>query len=437
MKGQVQGQSTFISMWMAFLGILFLALYIFSIEGNWNIPQRANWAVWFMLYYLYFICARTMLLLGLSLYEFLNSKHLPEISSPPLVTIIVPCFNEAAVIQESIRSVARIDYPNLEILVVDDGSTDDTFEKAMELERKEKIRVLTKPNGGKADALNFGISQALGDYILCVDADSVIIPNVLKLAMPYFQVDANLAAVAGSVVIGNSDSLITKFQSLEYIIGLNFHKKAQSALNLVTIVPGPIGVFKKSVLKQVGGYETDTFAEDADLTLKILTEGFHIKYCSEMIAITEAPRDFHELCIQRYRWSRGTIQAIMKNLGKAKAGKIYGLRNLLILIYTTIETMLIPAINFIFAMLTLVFALYFDNVALYGPFFFGLIMMDMTIALYSIIFDKKVFGLFFLSIVSRVTYGFSLEIMRFYAMIDELMNIPMKWGTLTRKGVND
>ncbi len=429
-------ESIFKTIWFILLAGIFLAIYLFSVQSSWEVPQRAQWAINFMLWYLYFVCARTIILLGLSFYEYLSTQTLPDVENPPLVSIIIPGYNEGAVIQNSIYSASKIDYPNLEILVVDDGSTDDTFEKALELQKDHKVRIVTKTNGGKSSALNFGIQQALGDYILCMDADSELNSNVINEAIPYFEKNSLLGAIAGNVYVGNSKGLLPLFQKLEYIIGLNFHKKAQSALNMVMIVPGPIGLFKKSVILEVGGYDNDTFAEDCDLTLKILMAGYHIKYSSTMTATTEAPDTFQQLCTQRYRWARGTIQAILKNMKKVFTKKDLSLRNNFIMAYITLETMVIPTINFLFAMLTIIYALSYGSTSLYGPFFLGLILMDCAIALYSILIEKQIFSMFFLSIISRVTYGFSLEIMRFYSMIDELLKIPMKWGNLKRKGMN-
>ena len=156
-----------------------------------------------------------------------------------------------------------------------------------------------------------------------------------------------------------------------------------------------------------------------------------------MTAVTEAPDNFYELCVQRYRWARGTIQAITKNINTVFSRKFFKPRNLLIMGYLVVESMLIPSINFVFATMTISFGLYYGQTNLYGPFFLGLILMDATIALYSVLFERQLFSMFFLSLVSRLTYGFSLEVMRFYSMIDEILGIPMKWGVLARKGLEN
>lgn len=426
----------FITFWIVLCGCFLLSILSVGLSSDWDVHPQAEWIANSMLFYLYFICIRTVVLMGLSFYEYLNTRARKQEKAPPLVTIIIPCYNEQAVIQNSIRSVSKMAYPNIEILVVDDGSTDSTFEKALQMTSAFKVRVVTKMNGGKSSALNFGIQQALGDFVLCLDADSELDPLVVSKGIPYFENNPNLAAVAGSARVGNARNLLCMFQKLEYIIGLNFHKKAQSALGMVTIVPGPIGLFRKSALFDVGLYEEDTYAEDCDLTLKLLMKGYEIKYCEEMIAYTEAPLTFYELTVQRYRWSRGMIQAIYKNIGRQQRSKEgMGKRNLAILSYMVIETMLIPSVNFLFAMTTLFVAFKYEGTNLYGPFFIGLIAMDASIAMFSLFTEKRMGPLFLLSLISRITYGFSLEIMRFYAMIDEILRIPMKWGSISRRGM--
>lgn len=372
-------------------------------------------------------------MLSLSFVEFIFQKRMDIVHTYPLVSIIVPAYNEGAVIINAIKSLMKIDYPNFEILVIDDGSSDNTFEVAKSVEEEFRVRVLYKANGGKSSALNYGIEQAMGDYYVCVDADSVLSPNLLIDSIPFFEADPNLAAVAGAVTVGNTHNLLTLFQKLEYIIGLNFHKKAQSCLNMVTIVPGPIGVFKKSAVLKVGGYKLDTFAEDCELSMSLLMAGYNIKYTGKITAMTEAPDGVGALITQRYRWSRGMIQSIIKSLSSLRHN--YSTRGLIVVSYMMIETIIIPLINFTFAILTLEFALMYETTELMGPFFMGLIVMDMSLCLYSIIMEKEITKLFLISIVNRLTYGLSLEVIRFLAIIDEFFGIPMKWGILERKGM--
>ncbi len=386
-----------------------------------------------MLIYLIVVLTRTAvhLLFSFLEYMFYEEPDLPK--DFPLVTIIIPCFNEGIVIEKAVKSVQEIEYPNLEILVVDDGSTDDTFEIAKKMEKDYSVRVLTKVNGGKSKALNYGIEQSLGEFFVCMDADSILGKNLLLKTIPLFEKDAKLAAVAGSVVVGNSGNLITAFQKLEYIIGLNFVKRAQSFLNCVTIVPGPIGVFKKDVVLKLGGYESDTFAEDCDLSMRLLMNGYHIKYVPDITATTEAPDEFLSLITQRYRWSRGITQAIHKSF--AMTFKNFTFRSFALSLYMYMESIFIPTVNFIFIMTTLFHGLQDENTIILGQYFIGLTVLDIALSLYSIIMEKELAFFFGLAAINRLTYGLILEVIRFFSVVDQLFNLPMKWGVLQRKGM--
>ncbi len=414
---------------------LLTVTFYLNIPDNWRFENPlAVFVANIMLYYLIFIFIRTFLLLVLSFLEVVFYKRNRIIQSFPLVTIIIPAYNEEKVLTPAIESVLDIDYPNLEVLVVDDGSTDNTFVVAKEMEKHEQVRVIHQANAGKSEALNHGISEALGDYFVCMDADSVLSKNILLEAIPYFEEDENLAAVAGAVKVGNSKNILTSFQNLEYIIGLNFHKKAQSFLKMVTIVPGPIGVFNRDKVYALGGYSSDTFAEDSDLSMRLLMEGYNIKYCDKISAVTEAPDDINSLITQRYRWSRGMVQAIFKGIGILREN--YSMRGLLVVLYMFFETIMIPLINFSFIVLTLEFALLYNITELMGPYFIGLTLLDVALCFYSIITEQKIGYLLILSFLNRLTYGLLLEVIRFFSIFDELLKVPMKWGVLVRKGLD-
>ena len=433
MKDLTQRTFSILFLLLILIGLSFV-FYLY-VPDHWQYENSwARVASKIMLYYLLFIFARTLFLLSLSFIEYLFKKRIKPVETFPLVSIIVPCYNEEVGLAKAIDSLRRIDYPNLEILIVDDGSKDDTFKIAKKLEQNYEVRLIHQENAGKSQALNNGIQQALGEYFVCMDADSVLSENLLIDSLPYFEADKNLAAVAGAVQVGNANSLLTKFQKLEYIVGLNFHKMAQSCLNLVTIVPGPIGVFKKEAVLKVGGYHTDTYAEDCDLSMRLLMARYNIKYTGKIKARTEAPDNFGQLITQRYRWSRGMIQAILKSTNELT--KKFTFRRAFVVSYMFMETVIIPLINFTFVLITLQFALTYSTTELMGPFFIGLTILDMTLILYSIIAEKELGSLLFLGILNRLTYGLSLEVIRFFSIIDEIFRLPMKWGNLVRKGMN-
>ncbi|MEI7764756.1 MAG: glycosyltransferase family 2 protein, partial [Comamonadaceae bacterium] len=214
-----------------------------------------------------------------------------EDSSLPMISLVVPAYNEGPVIQAAMRALLALDYPNYEIIVVDDGSTDDTYEKAMGVASESvalEVRVVTKRNGGKADALNTGMTLARGEFVLNMDGDTKLSPNALRACIRHFE-NPKVGAVAGNVKVINRENIWTRIQALEYVEGLAMARKAQSFGRVVNIIPGPLGMFRKSVLQQVGGYDRDTFAEDCDLTLKLLMRGWHIEYEPAAIAWVETP----------------------------------------------------------------------------------------------------------------------------------------------------
>jgi cellulose synthase/poly-beta-1,6-N-acetylglucosamine synthase-like glycosyltransferase len=205
--------------------------------------------------------------------------------------VLVPCYNEGTVVQASIRSLLNLDYPNFEILVIDDGSTDDTYRKANALSGKHghiEVRVITKPNGGKSRALNAGIRASTGSIVLCMDGDSAMTRDTLREGVKHF-LDPSIGAVAGNVKVVNRGNLLAKLQALEYIEGLNMARKAQGFFRMVNIIPGPVGFFRKQALYDVGLYDHDTFAEDCDLTLKLLMAG-HNTRCATSGAAWRSPR---------------------------------------------------------------------------------------------------------------------------------------------------
>ncbi|MDH5415440.1 MAG: glycosyltransferase family 2 protein, partial [Flavobacteriaceae bacterium] len=202
-------------------GILSLVFY-YNSSSQWHLEGVSKVIAQGMLLYLLIIFARTVVLIILSFLEFFYQKKIRKPTAYPLVSIIVPCFNEEKVLKNAIKSVAQLNWPNLEVVVIDDGSKDLTLEVAKECEHKGRVRVIYQENGGKAAALNRGISEAIGEYVLCVDADSVLEKDVIERGIVFFELKPKLAAVAGSVKLGNVNNLLTKFQNLEYVIGLNF-----------------------------------------------------------------------------------------------------------------------------------------------------------------------------------------------------------------------
>lgn len=239
-------------------------------------------------------------------------KHAGEQYRPP-VSIIIPAYNEDRVIIKTVNSLLASDYPDFEVIVVDDGSPDQTLEILHEhFGAEPRVQIFTKENSGKADALNLGLRHSKGEIIIALDADTVFPSNAIgALAHRFF--DPTIGAVAGNAKVGNRINIVTRWQALEYITSQNLDRRAFSSLNCITVVPGAVGAWRHSLLTEVGGFSSATLAEDQDLTIKIRMLGYKIGYEESAIAWTEAPDTVRALSKQRFRWSYGTLQCMWKH----------------------------------------------------------------------------------------------------------------------------
>ncbi|HWZ12501.1 MAG TPA: glycosyltransferase, partial [Acidobacteriaceae bacterium] len=280
-----------------------------------------------------------------------RKSHLPE-EFEPQVAVVIPAYNEETVIVRTIRSVLQSSYAFLRVIVVDDGSTDRTFDVAREAYRAEiasgRLTVMTKPNAGKAEALNFALQHIHEDFYVGIDADTVIAPDAISKMIPHFA-DAEIGAVAGNAKVGNRINLWTRWQALEYITSQNFERRALDLFGVVTVVPGAIGAWRTAPVKAAGGYPLNTVAEDADLTMSLLEQGYKVVYEDHALAFTEAPATARGLMRQRFRWSFGILQAVYKHKRaflKNKAMGLFALPN--IFIFQIVLPLLSPFIDLMF-----------------------------------------------------------------------------------------
>ena len=254
----------------------------------------------------------------------------------PRVAVLIPAYNEEKVIVRTIRSVMMSNYKNIRVVVIDDGSKDNTYQAAVNAYPADiasgRLTVLTKPNGGKADALNFGLSKIREEIYVGIDADGVIAHDAITNLVYHFA-DPKIGAVAGNAKVGNRVNLWTRWQALEYITSQNFERRALDLFDVVMVVPGAIGAWRTRAVKEGGGYHTNTVAEDADLTMNLLEQGYSVIYEDRALAFTEAPVDMDGLMRQRFRWSFGILQAVFKHLGaitKRRAMGLFALPNTII-----------------------------------------------------------------------------------------------------------
>ncbi|HYX42356.1 MAG TPA: glycosyltransferase family 2 protein, partial [Pyrinomonadaceae bacterium] len=233
----------------------------------------------------------------------------------PSVSIIVPAYNEERVIVGTIESLLASDYEDFEIIIVDDGSPDKTSEVVRERFLDEpRVRLFTKENEGKAEALNYGLRHATGEIIIALDADTLFAPETVG-ALAHRFYDPKIGAIAGNAKVGNRINIVTRWQALEYITSQNLDRRAFASLNCITVVPGAVGAWRRELLDEVGGFASDTLAEDQDLTIKARRLGYKIGYEETAIAWTEAPDTLRTLARQRFRWAYGTLQCMWKHRG--------------------------------------------------------------------------------------------------------------------------
>jgi cellulose synthase/poly-beta-1,6-N-acetylglucosamine synthase-like glycosyltransferase/peptidoglycan/xylan/chitin deacetylase (PgdA/CDA1 family)/spore germination protein YaaH len=251
----------------------------------------------------------------LAIIEHWRERHAVYDSSySPTVAVIVPAFNEETVILQTVTSLLASDHPpNFEIVVVDDGSVDETYRRCLEAFADEpRVRVFTRPNSGKPDALNFGVLHTSSEIVIALDADTIFARDTISKLVRHFA-DPKVGAVAGNAKVGNRVNLLTRWQALEYITSQNLDRRAFNLLNCITVVPGAVGAWRRELVEQAGGFNDLTLAEDADLTMAIRKLGYSIAYEDEAAGLTEAPDTVRGFVRQRYRWMYGTLQAAWKH----------------------------------------------------------------------------------------------------------------------------
>ncbi len=415
---------------------------------------------------------------------YLHKRHEKNDSSydltenPVLVTVIVPAYNEDKALGKTVESLLKLSYPNKEIIIVDDGSTDRTLEVARNYAKNGVIKVVTKANGGKWDALNTGIKAAKGEYIVCIDADTVLDQNAIQHLVKHFR-NLRIGAVAGNVKVGNRRSLLLKLQALEYVVGINLHRRSEAYLQNVTVVPGPIGAFRASVLNEVGLFEGDTFAEDADITFRILKAGYRTVYEPRAFAYTEAPKSMVGLAKQRYRWYRGSLQVLSKHKNMAFNTK-YGRTGTFVMPWRVLNGVIYPWFMFFMLMWLLVFC--FNPISPYtiyqpriggqpewaqggsslgrgqGPpsgttligisidffqaipyiyvfWFLAFIILEVAVTAYALSLDiREKRSLLLYTVLHRLSFLYILDIIRMLSQLEEVFHYPMKWEKMEHHG---
>ena len=396
----------------------------------------------------------------------------------PLVTVVVPAYNEENALGKTIEALLRLSYAQMEIIIDDDGSTDGTLDVARRFANNNSVNVVAKPNGGKWDALNAGINVAKGEFVVCIDADTLLDRDAIQHLMRHFA-DPGIGAVAGNVKVGNRRGLLTKLQALEYVVGINLHRRSEAHLRKVTVVPGPIGAFRASVLKEVGLFKGDTFAEDADMTFRILKAGYNTAFEARAIGYTEAPNTMDRLAKQRYRWYRGSLQVLSKHKDLTFSKK-HGRTGTFVMPWTIFNGVVYPWFMFFTLMWLLVFC--FNPVSPYtvyqprlrgpaagvpsqsppthgqgppsGPaqtiimldffqtipyiyvfWFLAFALLEIATAAYALSLDiREKPQLLLYTVFHRLSYVYVVDILRMLSQLEEVFHYPMRWELMEHEG---
>lgn len=358
----------------------------------------------------------------------------PPPTGRPSVSVVVPAYNEAAGIVAAVRSLAASDHPELEVLVVDDGSTDGTGELVDAL-RLPSVRVLRQANAGKPAALNTGIAAARGDILVLVDGDTVFEPDTVRRLLAHFGNSA-VGAVAGNTKVANRGGLLGRWQHLEYVVGFNLDRRLYDELHCMPTVPGAIGAFRRSVLLEVGGVSEDTLAEDTDLTMAVVRAGWRVVYAEDAHAWTEAPATLGQLWKQRYRWCYGTLQAMWKHrysVGDAAAGRRLGRIGLpYLLMFQVLLPLLAPVVD--------VYAVY--GVAFLNPVrvlavWLAFVVLQAGLAAYALRLDREPIRGLWVVPLQQFVYRQLMYLVVVESVVTALTGARLRWHKLHRTGIGE
>ncbi|MEU6574474.1 bifunctional polysaccharide deacetylase/glycosyltransferase family 2 protein [Streptomyces sp. NPDC046805] len=358
--------------------------------------------------------------------------HRPALVADP-VTVIVPAYNEEAGIEATLRSLLASTHEYVQIIVVDDGSSDRTFEIAESVRAEDpRVMVIRQPNAGKAAALNTGLSWAEFDIVVMIDGDTVFEPDAIgRLIQPL--ADPRVGAVSGNTKVGNRQGILGRWQHLEYVIGFNLDRRMFDVLECMPTVPGAIGAFRREALLGVGGVSEDTLAEDTDLTMALCRAGWRVVYEESAIAWTEAPSTVKQLWKQRYRWCYGTLQAMWKHrraLVERGAGGKFGRRGLTYLaVFQTLLPLLAPLVD-VFA----VYGLLFQGAAQAGLVWLAFTAVQVVSAVYALRLDKERFEPLWTMPLQIFVYRQLMYLVVVQSVVTALLGSRLRWHRMQRTG---
>jgi len=367
--------------------------------------------------------------------QYRQTRWIPPDAPPflPDVSVIIPAYNEAAGIAATVRSMAASRYRGrLEIIVIDDGSTDHTAAIARGL-GFSYVRVISQPNSGKPGALNHGIAIAHSEILVLVDGDTVFEPDTMERLVAPLQ-DPDVGAVSGNTKVGNRRGFIGGWQHLEYVMGFNLDRRMYDMLGVMPTVPGAIGAFRRSALGDIGGVSHDTLAEDTDLTMALCRDDWQIVYAPGAIAWTEAPATLSQLWKQRYRWSYGTIQAMWKHrravLDPGRSGRFGRVCLTYLALFQVLMPLVAPAID-----ISSLYGLIFLNPVQVAAFWLGFMALQGMAGAYALRIDGERLRALWALPFQQVVYRQLMYLVTIQSVITALLGTRQRWQAMRRTGV--
>jgi cellulose synthase/poly-beta-1,6-N-acetylglucosamine synthase-like glycosyltransferase/peptidoglycan/xylan/chitin deacetylase (PgdA/CDA1 family) len=355
----------------------------------------------------------------------------------PAVSVVIPAFNEELGIAATVRSLAANGYPDLDIVVVDDGSTDRTADIVSGL-GLQQVRLFRQPNAGKPTALNAGIRLAWHDIVVLVDADTVFQPGAVRaLVAPFVTARRSMVgAVAGNTKVGNRRGLMGRWQHIEYVIGFNLDRRMYDILQCMPTVPGAIGAFRREALDAVGGVSADTLAEDTDLTMAVCRAGWRVIYVPDACAWTEAPGTLGQLGRQRYRWCYGTIQSMWKHRGAMRESGAAGMLGRRGLPYLLAFHVLLPLLAPVIDIATL-----YSVVVTRSPtllyVWLGFLILQLLAAGYAFVLDGEPLRPLWSLPLQQIVYRQLMYLVVIQSVATALYGLRLPWQGVRRTGEMD
>jgi cellulose synthase/poly-beta-1,6-N-acetylglucosamine synthase-like glycosyltransferase len=429
--------------------------------------------------------------------SFINYKDIMTSSHSPSISIIAPAYNESLNIVENVRSLLSNHYVNYDVIIVNDGSSDNSLELLIEAYELVKVKflineqvstkplregvfksinpafkkliVLDKENGGKSDALNCGLNISTSKYVACVDVDCLLIEDALqKMVKPFLEVtDKKVIATGGVIRIANScvindgkllevnfpKNLIVSSQILEYLRSFSLGRMAWSRLNGLLVISGAFGLFDRKIAIEVGGYDVNTVGEDMEIIVRMRRHmeekkiEYRVSFIPDPLCWTEAPEDYKILISQRNRWTRGTIETLKKHR-KMALNWNYGKLGIISIPYWFLYERMAPILEVIgilyFMILIYIGRLRWDFALSFflASYFFSILFSLLAIFTEELTYNEyKKKGVAFRMLLTLFLEPFILHTAILYAAIkgniDYYFNKNKKWGVMVRKGLKN